>query len=44
MLTVTLLVLGAAFVTAIAHAMGKCPASVPILLLCVVLLLRVLPK
>lgn len=44
MLTVSMLCLGAAFVTAIATAMGKCPVWVPLILVCIVLLLQVLPK
>lgn len=44
MMTVSLLLIGAAFVCAIASAMNKCPVWVPVLLLCVVALLHELPK
>ena len=44
MMSVTLLLVGAAFICAIANALGKCPAWVPIVLLCVVHLLSVLPR
>lgn len=44
MLTVTLCLLLAAFVTTIAAAMNKCPVWVAVLLLCVAMLLQVLPK
>jgi hypothetical protein len=44
MFTVTLLLLLAAFVCTIASAMNKCPLWVPVLLLCVLELLRVLPR
>jgi uncharacterized membrane protein YoaK (UPF0700 family) len=44
MLTVTLVCVGAAFVTAIASALGKCPVWIPVVLLCIVELLQVLPK
>jgi hypothetical protein len=43
MLTVTLLLLLAAFVCTVASAMNKCPVWVPVLLLCVLELLRALP-
>lgn len=44
MMTVTLLLVGAAFVCAIATAMDKCPAWVALILLCIVALLHELPK
>ena len=44
MMTVTGFLVVAAFVSAIAAAMGKCPMWVPILLLCVALLLGILPR
>lgn len=44
MLTVSLLLVLAAFVTAIANALNKCPAWVPIILLVVVHLLQLLPR
>lgn len=44
MMTATLVFLGASIVTAIASAMGKCPVWVPIVMLCVVVTLMVLPK
>jgi hypothetical protein len=44
MMTVSLLLIGAAFVCAIATALGKCPAWVPLILICVVLLLKELPR
>ena len=44
MLTVTVLLLLAAFVCTIASAMGKCPLWVAVLLLVVLELLRVLPR
>lgn len=44
MLTVTLFLVLAAFVCTIANAIGKCPAWVPLLLLCVVHLLAILPR
>jgi hypothetical protein len=43
MLTVTLILVIAAFGCAIASAIGKCPLWVSVVLLCVVELLRVLP-
>lgn len=43
MLTVTLLLVVAAFICTIALALGKCPAWVPILLIVVVQLLAVMP-
>ena len=39
-----LLLVVAAFICAIASALGKCPAWVPVILICVALLLTVLPK
>lgn len=44
MLSVTLLMVLAAFVTTIAHGMGRCPAWVPMLLLCIVEMLHVMPR
>lgn len=44
MLSVSLLLVVAAFICAIANALGKCPAWVPIVLLCIVQLLMVLPR
>ena len=44
MMSVTLLLVVAAFICTIANALGKCPAWVPLLLLCVCLLLGVLPR
>lgn len=44
MLTVTLLLVLAAFVCTIASAMGKCPLWVAVLILVVVHLLAVLPR
>lgn len=44
MLTVTLLLVLAAFVCTIASAMGKCPLWVVVLILVVVHLLAVLPR
>ncbi len=44
MLTVTLLLVLAAFVCTVASAIGKCPLWVAVLLLCVVHLLAVLPR
>jgi hypothetical protein len=43
MLTVTMILLLAAFVCTIASAMNKCPVWVPVLLLCVLELVRLLP-
>jgi hypothetical protein len=43
MLTVTMILLLAAFVCTIASAMSKCPVWVPVLLLCVLELVRLLP-
>lgn len=43
MLTVTMVLLLAAFVCTIASAMSKCPVWVPVLLLCVLELVRLLP-
>lgn len=44
MLTITLLLVLAAFVCTIAWALGKCPGWVPVLLLVVVHLLAILPR
>lgn len=44
MLTVTLILLLAAFVCAVASAMGKCPLWVAVVFLCILELLRVLPR
>lgn len=44
MLSVTLLLVVAAFICAIGTALGKVPAWVPIMLLCVAALLQVLPR
>lgn len=44
MLTVTLLLILAAFLCTLASALGKCQLWVPTLLICVVLLLQVLPR
>lgn len=44
MLTVTLLLVLAAFVCTIASAMGKCPLWVAVLILVVVHLLAILPR
>jgi hypothetical protein len=44
MLTVMTLLVVAAFICAIAEALGKCPSWVPQILICVVLALMVLPK
>lgn len=44
MMTATLIFLGASIVTAVASAMGKCPVWVPMVMLCVVVALIVLPK
>jgi hypothetical protein len=43
MLTVIMLLVVGAFLSTIAAAIGKCPLWVPVLLICVVELLRVLP-
>lgn len=43
MLTVFLLLAIVAFACTIANAIGKCPIWVPVLLLCVIELLRALP-
>lgn len=43
-MTVSVLLIGAAFVCAIANALGKCPAWVALILLCVVLLLKEWPR
>jgi len=44
MLSVTLLLVLAAFICTIANGLGKCPAWVPLVLLCIVHLLSVLPR
>lgn len=44
MLTVTIALVIAAFITTIASAMGKCPIWVPVLLAILVLALQILPK
>jgi len=44
MMTVTGFLVVAAFICAIANALGKCPAWVPIVLLCIVHLLGILPR
>lgn len=44
MLSVTVLLLLVAFITAIASALGKCPVWIPVVLVIVVLLLTVLPR
>lgn len=43
MLTVILIIAIAAFVCTIINALGKCPAWIPLLLLCLIELLRALP-
>lgn len=43
MLTVIFVLILAAFICSIAGAMNKCPLWVPLVLLCVIELLRVLP-
>ena len=43
MLTVTLLLVIAAFICTIAAALGKCPLWIPVLLLCVVHLVAAIP-
>jgi len=42
-MTVTILLLLAAFVTTVMSLMGKCPLGVPVLLLCLVELMQILP-
>jgi hypothetical protein len=44
MLTVTLCCVAAAFITTIISAIGKCPLWIPVILLCIVELLQVMPK
>ena len=44
MLSVTVLLVVAAFICTIAEALGKCPGWVVDILICVVLLLGVLPR
>jgi len=43
MITVMLLLAIAAFASCVAWAMGKCPGWVPVILLCVIELVRVVP-
>jgi hypothetical protein len=43
MLTVLLILAIIALITAIAAAMGRCPISVPVILVCIIELLRELP-
>lgn len=43
MFTVMGIIIGAAFVTTIATAMGKCPVWVPLVLLCIFGALQVFP-
>lgn len=43
MLTISLVLLLCAFVTAVANALGKCPTFVPVILLCLLQALQVLP-
>lgn len=44
MLSVNLLLVLATFVCTIANALGKCPALVPLMLLCLIHMLAVLPR
>lgn len=44
MLSVTVLLVVAAFLCTIAEALGKCPGWVPMLLVVVILALQVLPR
>lgn len=44
MLSVTIVLVLAAFVAAVASLMGRCPPAVPVLLLCVLELLRIVPR
>ena len=44
MVTITLLLVLAAFVAAVMQMMGKCPSGVAALLLCILELLRVVPR
>ncbi len=44
MLTVLTILAVAAFICTIVSAIGKCPVWVPVMLLCVIELLRVLPR
>lgn len=44
MMTVTGFLVVAAFICAIVNALGKCPAWVPLLLLCLAMLLGILPR
>lgn len=43
MLTVLFVLIAAAFITTIAVAMNHCPQWVPVLLLCIIALIQVLP-
>lgn len=43
-MSVTLLLIVAAFICTIANALGKCPAWVPLLLLVIVHLLAIFPR
>ena len=43
-MSITLLLVVAAFICAIANALGKCPVWVPLVLLCVAMLVGVLPR
>lgn len=43
-MTVTLIVVVSAFLCAIANALGKCPAWVPLILLCLAMMLQVVPR
>jgi hypothetical protein len=44
MFTVTMLVLLAAFVTAVMAGAGKCPLWVSVILLCILEMLQIMPK
>lgn len=44
MLTVTLLLVLAAFVCTIANALNRCPIWIPVVLLCLIHLLGVMPR
>lgn len=43
MLTIAVVLVLCAFVTAVANALGKCPTFVPIILLCLLAALQVIP-
>jgi hypothetical protein len=43
MLTISVVLLLCAFVTAVASALGKCPVFVPVILLCLLQALQVIP-